>query len=129
MLKNNETFYEARGGDESRLAAFSEDGGRTWEDCPKHSPWNDNVQTSGVLGYLNDGTIAYIDVFPVEMGQWPRKWFRQYVANPSWRLRRFSPTGDLLEDTAFHVCNRSGKGVTNLFSIYQCFLLCLCSLR
>ena len=33
------------GGDESRLSAFSEDGGETWQDCPEGSPWNDNVQT------------------------------------------------------------------------------------
>ena len=94
------------GGAESRLAAISEDGGRTWADCPPESPWNDNVQTSGILGYLADGTIAYIDVFPLEMGTWKgaaSPWYRQHVADPSWRLRRFSSAGDLLEDTTFHV--------------------------
>ena len=100
------------GGDERRLAAFSEDGGRTWEDCPKGSPWNDNVQTSGVLGYLQDGTIAYIDVFPLEVGNWKSfksPWHRNYVADPSWRLRRFSRAGDLLEDTTFHVSDLPWK--------------------
>ena len=58
------------GGDESRLAAYSEDGGRTWHDFPPDSPWNDKVSTAGVLGYLRDGSIGYIDVFPLEMANW-----------------------------------------------------------
>ena len=94
------------GGEESRLAAFSKDGGSTWEDCPEGSAWNDNVQTSGILGYLGDGTIAYIDVFPLEMGNWKgfgKPWFRHHVADPSWRWRRFSLSGDLVQDTTFHV--------------------------
>ena len=94
------------GGSESRLAALSGDGGKTWEDCPEGSPWNDNVQTSGVLGYLTDGTIAYIDVFPLEMGNWKgfgSPWYRHHVADPSWRLRRFSRAGELQADTTFHV--------------------------
>ena len=94
------------GGKESRLSAVSEDGGKTWRDCSGDSHWNDNVQTSGVLGYLNDGTIAYIDVFPLEAGDWKsfeHPWFRNYSADPSWRLRRFSRAGDLLEDATFHV--------------------------
>ena len=46
------------GGQESRLSAFSEDNGATWRDCPEGSPWNDNVQTSGILGYLGDDVLA-----------------------------------------------------------------------
>ena len=94
------------GGDESRLCARSEDGGTTWADLPQDSPWNDNVQTSGILGYLANGTIAYIDVFPKEMASWSRAdgpWYRRFVENPTWRLRRFSATGELIEDGAFHV--------------------------
>jgi len=100
------------GGEESRLSAFSRDGGETWSDCPEGSPWNDNVQTSGILGYLDDGTIAYIDVFPLEMGNWKgfvSPWYRNYVADPSWRLRRFSRTGDLLRDATFNVENLPWK--------------------
>ena len=100
------------GGDASRLSALSEDGGQTWADCPKNSPWNDNVQTSGILGYLKGETIAYIDVFPLEMGNWKgfkSPWYRNYVADPSWRMRRFSKAGDLLKDTAFHVSDLPWK--------------------
>ncbi len=94
------------GGRESRRSAFSEDGGRTWRDCARGSPWNDNVQTSGVLGYLGDGIIAYIDVFPLEIGGWrgvASPWYSRHVADPSWRLRRFSRSGELLSDGTFHV--------------------------
>lgn len=94
------------GGAESRLAALSEDGGLNWVDCPPDSPWNDNVQTSGILGYLRDGTVAYIDVFPLEMGDWKglkTPWYANHVADPTWRLRRFSGAGELLNDGVFHV--------------------------
>lgn len=48
------------GGEEGRLAAYSEDDGMTWQDFPAGSPWNDNVQTSGVLGYLHDGLFGLV---------------------------------------------------------------------
>jgi hypothetical protein len=100
------------GGAESRLAAFSDDMGKTWDDFPADSPWNDNVQTSGVLGYLKDGTIAYIDVFPVNMGDYrdlKQPWHKTYLSDPVWRLRRFSSSGELLEDTSFQVSNLPWK--------------------
>ena len=107
------------GGDETRHAAFSEDGGKTWADFPPDSPWSDNVQTSGVLGYLVDGTIAYVDVFPLETAAWTRDqgpWFDQRIENPTWRLRRFSKSADLLEDTAFHVLGLPWKATA-----YYCY--------
>lgn len=107
------------GGKESRLAAFSDDEGATWSDCPEGSPWNDNVQTSGVLGYLGDGSIAYIDVFPLEMGAWRsfrKPWFRQYVPEPTWRWRLFSSTGELLRDTTFQV-----RGLPWKEAAYYCY--------
>ena len=100
------------GGHERRLAAFSNDDGKTWQDFPKGSHWNDNVQTSGVLGYLNDGTIAYVDVFPLDMGDYKdlkKPWYATYIQNPSWRLRKFSDSGDLVEDTTFKVKNMPWK--------------------
>ena len=99
-------------GDESRLAAYSDDDGKTWQEFPKGSHWNDNVQTSGVLGYLKDGTIAYIDVFPLDMGDYKdlkKPWYQTYFPNPSWRIRRFSDSGDLLENTTFKVKNLPWK--------------------
>ena len=54
-------------GDETRPVAVSDDMGKTWTDAPASSPMAENLQTSGILGYLRDGTIAYIDVFPVNV--------------------------------------------------------------
>ena len=107
------------GGQEARWSAISEDGGKTWADVPAGSPWGDNVQTSGILGYLKDGIIAYIDVFPLEMEPWQERyrelanagkpWYRAEIKNPTWRLRYFSQQGDLLEDTTFNVRNLPWK--------------------
>ncbi len=96
------------GGNERRLAAYSEDDGGSWRDFPADSPWNDNVQTSGVLGYLRDGSIGYIDVFPRNQPGYrdlPCPWFKYTLADPEWRYRRFSPDGALTEETAFRVSN------------------------
>lgn len=91
------------GGKESRPVAISRDGGATFADLPADSPWSDNVQTSGILGQLRDGSVAYVDVFPLEVTGWTRERGPYHqaaqVANPSWRLRRFSPTGELVEST------------------------------
>src|SRR5512136_1394969 len=62
------------GSNEGRLAAFSDDFGKTWRDAPPDSPWSDNVQISGIMGYMKDGTIAYIDVTSIEA--YARKWTR-----------------------------------------------------
>ena len=95
-------------GDETRPVAISHDFGATWVDLPPDHPMADNLETSGVLGYLRDGTIAYIDVFPVNV-----KWSRAdgpyhrvaKVKDPIFRLRRFSKQAELLEDSTFKVLN------------------------
>ena len=72
-----------------------------------------------MLGYLRDGTIAYVDVFPLEMGSWQglaSPWYSQHVADPSWRLRRFSGTGELLADTTFQV-----RGLPWPEAAYYCY--------
>lgn len=99
-------------GPESRPVAISEDGGKTFTDLPADSPWADNVQTSGILGYMRDGAILYIDVLPGEQPDWWNRTVIPYhrnpdrlVAQPHWRLRRFSPAGELLESTSTTVVN------------------------
>ena len=93
-------------GVETRPVAISEDFGRTWTDSPPGFPMADNVQTSGILGYMGDGTIAYIDVFPVNTGWSQTQGLYHQVAkieDPIFRLRRFSRKGDLLADDTFKV--------------------------
>jgi len=91
------------GGKEGRPAAVSTDGGKTWRDLPADSPLTDNVQNSGIYGYLRDGTTLYVDVFPKEAPSTPEEWGEQgyyavgRVENPSWRVRRFSKQGELVE--------------------------------
>ena len=92
------------GGSETRPVALSDNFGKTWADAPAGSPWADNVQTSGILGYLNDGSIAYIDVFPANVS-WSKPEDGPYhrssagkVSDPVFRLRRFSRQGDLIEE-------------------------------
>ena len=100
------------GGNESRMAAYSDDEGTTWHDFPADSSWNDNVQTSGVLGYLGDGSIGYIDVFPVNQPDYrelPVPWYRYTLADPMWRYRRFATDGRLIEDRTFRVANLPWK--------------------
>jgi len=97
------------GGKETRPAAFSYDFGKTWVDAPPEAPISDNVQNSGNLGYLSDGTIGYIDNFPVE---WlyidPEKakgipWFNYQIEDPNFRWRRFSKKAELLEESRFSI--------------------------
>ena len=93
-------------GVETRPGAVSEDFGRTWTDSPPGFPMADNVQTSGILGYMGDDTIAYIDVFPVNTGWSQGQGLYHEVAkveDPIFRLRRFSGKGDLLSDDTFKV--------------------------
>ncbi len=94
------------GGAETRPVAVSDDFGRTWTDAPADFPMVDNVQTSGILGYMADGTIAYIDVMPVNadwsQAQGPYHQVAK-VENPIFRLRRFSRKGELLADGTFKV--------------------------
>ena len=96
------------GGEEGRPVAVSDDFGATWADPPKGFPMSDNVQTSGIMGYMSDGTIAYIDVFPVN-AEWSREAgpYHQVAGldDPVFRLRRFSRTAALLEDTQFRVAD------------------------
>ena len=91
------------GGKEGRPAAVSTDRGATWRDLPADSPFTDNVQSSGIYGHLRDGTTLYVDVFPREAPSIPEEWGEKgyyvvgQVENPSWRVRRFSRQGELVE--------------------------------
>ena len=91
------------GGDETRPVAISNDFGQTWVDAPSDFPMADNVETSGIMGYLKDGTIAYIDSLPVGQVNKGR------VADPTFRIRRFSKKAELLEDSTFKVLNMPWK--------------------
>ena len=93
-------------GDETRPVAISDDMGKTWTDAPASSPMADNLQTSGILGYLRDGTIAYIDVMPVNVDWQLVDGPYHKVAkleDPIFRLRKFSKQGGLLSDSTFKV--------------------------
>ncbi len=111
------------GGGETRPVAISDDFGKTWVDAPPDFPMADNVQTSGIMGYLRGGTIAYIDAFPVNT-----KWSRTdgpyhrvaKVEDPIFRLRRFSKKAELLEDTTFKVLNLPWK--TASYELYGTLL-------
>ena len=94
------------GGTETRPVSVSDDMGKTWTDAPAGFPMADNMQTSGILGYLRDGTIAYIDVFPVNAKWSPGDGPYHDVAavkDPIFRLRKFSKQRDLLADSTFEV--------------------------
>ena len=104
------------GGEETRPVAISPDFGKTWEDLPPEHPMADNVQTSGIMGYMRDGSIAYIDVIPTNV-QWLG--VREFVADghkvqgvyhrvakvkdPVFRFRRFTKRAELLQDSSFRV--------------------------
>ena len=104
------------GGEETRPVAMSPDFGKTWEDLPPEHPMADNVQTSGIMGYLRDGSIAYIDVIPTNV-QWLG--VRDFVVDghkvqgiyhrvakvkaPVFRFRRFDKKAELLQDATSRV--------------------------
>lgn len=91
------------GGREGRPVAISTDGGKSWKDLPPDSKFSDNVQNSGIYGFLRDGTILYVDVFPLEAKtrreDWGGKGYHaaQRIQDPTWRVRRFSKSGELIE--------------------------------
>jgi hypothetical protein len=103
------------GGAETRPVAISEDFGKTWVDAPSDFPMADNVQTSGIMGYLRDGTIVYIDVLPLNV-KWsgPDEPYHHVakVEDPIFRLRRFSKKAELLEDSTFKVLNLPWKSAS-----------------
>ena len=96
------------GGNEKRFAAASDDLGRTWTDQPPEFPFSDNVQTSGILGYLRDGTIVYINCHPVNIDEPPPP----PSENPTFRIRRFSRTAELLDSSDVTLHNLPWKAVS-----------------
>ena len=96
------------GGNEKRFAAASGDLGRTWTDQPPEFPFSDNVQTSGILGYLRDGTIVYINCHPVNIDEPPPP----PSENPTFRIRRFSRTAELLDSSDVTLHNLPWKAVS-----------------
>jgi len=99
------------GGKESRPAAISEDLGQTWCELGDDSPWTDDVQTSGILGYFRDGTIAYINVFPqeaynIKYSREDGPWHDMHkVSDPTFKIRRFKKTGELQDTSMFKLMN------------------------
>ena len=111
------------GGNEKRPVAVSEDLGRTWTDQPAEFPFADNVQTSGTLGYLRDGTIIYIDCNPVSaadhtpgaagnriaQSDWRAAGGVEdaggQIENPAFRIRRFSRSAQLLDESTIAIQN------------------------
>jgi hypothetical protein len=86
--------------EERRPVAISRDGGKTWENLPKTSPLHDNLQVSGIVGQMSDGSVMYIDVFPIENPfYYDRKYLpyhaKMFTENPHWRLRRFNKDAEL----------------------------------
>jgi len=111
------------GGAETRPVATSDDFGKTWVDAPPDFPMADNVQTSGILGYMRDGTITYIDVFPLNAEWSPADGPYHQVAkveDPTFRIRRFSRQADLLEDSTFKIRNLPWK--TGSYEFYGTLL-------
>ena len=53
-------------GGETRIVRLSKDGGESWEAVSRTRPLGDDIQNSGLLGYLSDGTIIYINAMPEE---------------------------------------------------------------
>jgi len=99
----------------TNAAALSDDFGKTWTPVSGDSPWMDNVQSSGILGYMKDGTIAYIDVTSIEGRAKKYKseegvvlhnvnWHIFHrVEDPTFRLRWFSKRGELSDVTYFKI--------------------------
>jgi len=91
------------GGKEGRPAAISTDGGKSWQDLPPDSPFSDNVQKFRIYGFLRDGSTLYVDVFPLEVKSrredWGGKGYHasQRITDPTWRVRRFSKSGELVD--------------------------------
>ena len=92
--------WHERGGEKTKHAAISEDFGRTWVDLGGDSPWSDRVTTSGILGYLPDGSITYIDCMPRQAQHWKvadgpyHQLPEMKLADPGFRIRRFAATGE-----------------------------------
>ena len=112
------------GGNERRPVVLSHDLGSTWTEQPPEFPFCDNVQTSGTLGYMRDGTIVYFDCQPLNVdgqappppGEWTERnlrYFKRFatgpVEDPTFRVRRFSPAAELIEDTTFTFNNLPWK--------------------
>ena len=99
------------GGKETRPAAFSYDFGKTWTDAPHEAPISDNVQNYGNLGYLRDGTIGYIDNFPIEwlyldpLSSSKIPWYNYKIEDPTFRFRRFSRKAELVDSKTFKIRN------------------------
>ena len=107
------TYYNKRDFG-TRLLAISNDFGQTWVDAPSDFPMAKKVGTTGIMGYLRDGTIAYIDTYPDnETG-------RKKVDDPTFRIRRFSKKAELLEDSTFKVLNLPWK--TASYELYGTLL-------
>lgn len=96
-------------GNERQRAIMSLDGGTTWTDLPPDSPLSDNVQTRGIMGNLRDGSMLYADHMPLEIGRWswdkPVYHRTAFIQNPSFRMRRFSRAGALIDTFATRVVN------------------------
>ena len=103
--------WHERGGEKTRHAALSEDFGKTWVDLGEDSPWTDHVATSGVLGYLPDRHITYIDCMPRQAQHWKvadgpyHQLPEMKVADPEFRIRRFSEAGECVDQAT---CRLSG---------------------
>ncbi len=111
------------GGDETRPVAISNDFGQTWVDAPSDFPMVDNVQTSGIMGYLRDGTITYINARPVNVPWCKADGPYHHVAkvnDPIFRIRRFSKKAELLEDSTLKVLNMPWK--TASYELYGTLL-------
>ena len=103
---------------ETRPIDVSTDNGKTWTPLPPDSPFepasaeaikagkmNVPVESSGLHGYLSDGTTLYVDTFADgfmwQYGTDPhvqseRLWSME-ITEPRFRTRRFSSKGDLME--------------------------------
>jgi hypothetical protein len=93
------------------VAAVSTDGGKTWTDMPSDSPFSDNFENSGLYGYTKDGDFLYVDTFPIEAKKDPEEWGpggyykTQRIKNPTWRVRRFSRVGELMDAWKMRMLN------------------------
>ena len=106
------------GGRERRPIVVSTDDGKTWSPLPLDSPFEpasaeaikagmkpDPVESSGLYGFLMDGTTLYVNTFAngIVWGYGGDSKENQdmiwtEIRDPKFRVRRFSPKGDLMEN-------------------------------
>ena len=101
---------------ETRHIASSNDQGNTWHEIKPPSPyfWDDGrrrLGTSGVYGFLRDGTMLYAFPFPNEANPNMEIWRNhpqgyhgsERVKDPTWELRHYDTGGNLVDTSTMRL--------------------------